>query len=198
MELIKWESLKEDHVFDEDFKTAIHNYWTSGIGGHHGLNSKNWAWVLSALSLNPIPALVHAFGFKDMIDKKYFEAHWNLSNKQKQIIAQQCSKVKNALLVNSAVKNAMRGRFSDTAISTDVASSNTRLATKDFGDGAITTATCALKIPYKDGHYIVYVTFDSTRVIDIKVLCQDPKNYETHKSFFVTKIPFNVQSIQHI
>lgn len=196
MELIKWDSLREEAVFDEDAKTVLHNLFISGIGGHHALNTKSHQWLTNLL--HPIGFLKDALGAKDWIDKKYFDAHYFLSPENKKEIAVKCSQIRDAFLVNNNAKAEMRGEYSTASLGADVGTSNTRLATRDFGDGALTTSTCTIKIAAKDGYYIVYPTFDAESIKDIKVLCFDRNRGKTEpkKAFYVTKLNMNLDKIR--
>ena len=154
------------------------------------------------VALNPL-VLINIFctlgGFTDWIDKKFFDSYWTISKKKEADLLNWCKSERNAFFVDSESKESIKGAlgaldFSDklhkkfTGRSNMVGRTNTRLATRRFGSGAVETATTCLCLvdPKRSGFYVVYPTFDEDHIYDIKVLCAE--NQDKKPKFFVKKL----------
>ncbi len=159
-----------DNNLNEDLKTVAHNLITRTFTDPHALNMKN-------IPINPHPFQIFTklVGATDMIDKSYFNAHWELTKDIKSKIASWCKQAGGYLADTLAKQNKHTGPMS---LSVNVANrqhtagyTNTRLATSSFGQGVLTKSTTCLPINTGKGYYYVYPTFDSTDIYDLKVLC---------------------------
>jgi hypothetical protein len=173
-------------------KTVAHNYWTTAVGGHHGLNTKSNLLPLQIVSGNILGSIASLVQFKDRIDSDYFFSMYNMTDKLKKFLIQAILKShRTAVLVGRHAK--IKQNTSSALFYTGdegLASRYVRKATRDFGKGMVTTATCFVQLEYKPGqNFIVYITFDGKDIYDIKVLCKkrdaDPEDYD---SYYVEKI----------
>jgi hypothetical protein len=163
-------SYLDTKTLNEDLKTVVHNVWTRTVGmDPHALNLK------SVPLPHPVNILHTILGTTDMIDKKYFNSHWELDKSIKSKIAQWCKQAGGYFADTSAKQNRCNGLMT---LSTNLMNrrhtagyTNTRLATSSLGHGILSKSTTCIPINTGNGYYYVYPTFDSTDIYDLKVLC---------------------------
>ena len=150
-----------------------------------------------------IRAFVVLGGFVDWVDKQYFDSLWKLSKEKENAILNWCRSEKGAFFIDNSSKEALKGVFADLDFSDEiqkksgfkkstniVGRSNTRLATRRYDNPDVvhtsTTCICVLD-PKRSGFYVVYPTFDTEHIYDIKVLCAENQNSNKPK-FFAKKL----------
>ena len=182
-------------VITEDFKTTIHNALSGYIGGYHFLDTKDMpmlgllrALFKAANGTVPTKFLLNLgsklIGGKDIVDKAYFDHHWNIDPIIPQI-EKWCKQEKKALLVNDKIKsripNTSSKKFGDTTH--EIGNARTYLANPSLLDvfnkkldakkrfEKFTTALTCIPIKSGNGFYYIYPIFDADDIRDIKVLC---------------------------
>ena len=180
---------------NEDTKTILHNLWTRFFFGNpHALNAKSWSWFVNfflSLPINPVNPywLLQFFasiaGFTDKIDVEYFNSMYHFDESMRNKILSWCKK-NNGFKIDSDSKRYLTGFLGDFSVDDNmVGTTNVRLATRGIGKGVLTTATACIPIIDKDGFYCVYPTFNSNKILDLKVLCANYDKNSLTPSFFV-------------
>ena len=173
---------------NEDFKTAVHNWITGGIGGYHAKNIKNGINLgLGILYASPLSIGSSLLGGKDWIDQKYFNHHWHLPDSIKSEIAKWCK----AAGATPFKKKELKFGLNSTNLRQDgheLGKQKTNLATRGFGKGALTTATTCIPIAAGNNmYYYVYPTFDASKIFDMKALKQTGTGKDDYKVVELTQ-----------
>ena len=207
-------------VVNEGLKTAAHNIWTrTFIGGGHAKNTKHefgditralrsgiigGASVASGGVAVPLLAIGLAiagnintccYGGIDKLDQKYFSSMFTLDKSMIKKLSNLCVKHKATAFTEDELYLKVPGANADNAQMISPASRMTRKATRGFGNGMFSTATCYKLIPYKNNRkFVVYLTFDEDKILDCKALVYKYNTDEiTHhyaqKDFTVVDIP---------
>lgn len=171
-------------IFNEDAKTVAHNTISTLFTGNHMMNAKDWDLPLAVMNPIGLPAAIlkNLFRAKDNFDEAYFDSMYHISPTLKKKLQVWCSRIKGSSFTGDAMKRRHMANFTDVAgpnkwntrdgVSVNLASQHTRMATRNIGKGAMTTATCFKIIPALSGkgHHIIYFTFDGNSIQDAKTL----------------------------
>lgn len=149
-------------IREEDARTALNNFM-SRIGGAS-------SHFFDKVNLSP------SFSFLQLIDINredilYFNKFYSISKKLNSIIAHMCKQEGGKKFTETEFNNYSRNH-SDRTVSREFIYD----ASRDIGDGMLTTSTIAQTIQDGNGFYVVYFTFDSSIIEDCKVLCYDKNN----------------------
>ena len=207
-------------VVNEGLKTAAHNIWTrTFIGGGHAKNTKHEfgsaARVLRSGIIGGISAAsggvavplimlglslagdISAYwnGGIDKLDQKYFSSMFTLNKSMLKKLSNLCAKHKATAFTEDELYLKVPGANADNAQMISPASRMARKATRGFGNGMFSTATCYKLIPFKNNRkFVVYLTFDEDKILDCKALVYKHNTADiTHnyaqKDFTVVDIP---------
>lgn len=190
-------------TFNEDLKTAAHNYIGAMVHGYHALNHKKIDGLnyLNPYKLVPsvIGKLVHSNKLEH--DKAYFNSMYSISPNLKSKLLKWVSGIKGARPFtieqskdgadspNFAKRTVSKGLFTFHKDEDQLAANKTRLATRSLGNGALTTCTSVYYLPAGKGRYIIYFTFDGDSIEDAKVLCCDSSKDNPNPNYYVKEIP---------
>lgn len=144
-------------IHEGDLRTALNNFM-SRVGGasSHFFDKVNLKPQFAFMSLMDI----------NREDVRYFNQFYNISDKLKSMISHMCKQEGGKKFTESEFNQYARNN-SDRTISRDY----TYDASRNMGDGMLTTSTIPYTISNGNGFYVVYFTFDSHTIEDCKVLC---------------------------
>lgn len=184
----KEDIVNEDlQVVNEDFVTFLHNFWTRYlINGAHEFNLKkfNPFELFATLCYIPYIPLIPAaafmgiacmiikmilkwnFDFLTFLDRGYFDARFEITPKLKSKLLAWAKKHKDSRFSLSKPGNV---ELKDSKFQKD----NTQKATAKLGQGFFDTATTYFNIKDGDGLYIIFLTYDNTRILNAKVVTFD-------------------------
>ena len=218
------QSTNNEEVVNEGLKTAAHNIWTRNlIGGGHVLNTKHkfgditrkltglsgiidlgTALVTGSSIASPLVAIglaiagnisSHKFAGVDKLDQKYFDSMFALDQSMIKKLSNLCAKHKATAFTEDEIYVKIPGTTFNKSQNVSVASRMTRKATRGFGKGMFSTATCYKFIPFKNNRkFIVYLTFNEDEILDCKALVykynpEDITHRHAQKDFTVVDIP---------
>lgn len=182
---------EEMEPLNEDLITFLHNFWTRYIiYGSHEFNLKKFNPLeliatmcyipyfayLPAVAFLGIAAMIVKmtlkwnFDFLTFLDRSYFDSRFHIDNKLQSKLLSWAKKHKGARL------DLTRDRFQ---LKDDkMQKLNTHKATAKMGHGFTDTATTYYNI--KDGNslYVIFFTYDSSRIINAKILTFDGANIQ--------------------
>lgn len=184
----KEDIVNEDlQVVNEDFVTFLHNFWTRYlVNGTHEFNLKKFnpfelfatLCYIPYLPLIPAQAFIGIacmiiimilkwnFDFLTFLDRGYFDARFELTPKLKAKLLAWAKKHKDARFSLSKPGNV---NLKNNQFQKD----NTQKATAKLGNGFFDTATTYFNIKDGDGLYIIFLTYDNTRILNAKVVTFD-------------------------
>lgn len=144
---------------EEDVRTSLHNFMTR-IGGvsSHFFDAINLAPFLGWCQLMDI----------NREDIYYFNKYFQVSDRLKSLLVHMCKKNGGYKFTEEDYNNYARNNAGRT-----VDRDYTYYASRNMGDGMLTTATIAQAISTSGGFYIIYFTFDSSTIEDCKVVCKN-------------------------
>ena len=137
----------------------------------------------------------YAYGGIDKLDQKYFSSMFTLDKSMIKKLSNLCVKHKATAFTEDELYLKVPGANADNAQMISPASRMTRKATREFGNGMLSTATCYKLIPYKNNRkFVVYLTFDEDKILDCKALVynhntEDIAHHYAQKDFTVVDIP---------
>lgn len=214
------QSTINEEVVNEGLKTSAHNIWTrTFIGGGHAKNTKHefgsvikairggFAGGAAAAGAGVVAPLIgmglaiagdinaYAYGGIDKLDQKYFSSMFTLDKSMIKKLSNLCVKHKATAFTEDELYLKVPGANSDNAQMISPASRMTRKATRGFGNGMFSTATCYKLIPFKNNRkFVVYLTFDEDKILECKALVYkhntaDITHHYAQKDFTVVDIP---------
>lgn len=206
-------------VVNEGLKTAAHNIWTrTFIGGGHAKNTKHEfgsaarvlrSGIIGGISAASggiaVPLIMLGLSFAgdisaghggiDKLDQKYFSSMFTLNKSMLKKLSNLCAKHKATAFTEDELYLKVPGANAYNAQMISPASRMARKATRSFGNGMFSTATCYKLIPFKNNRkFVVYLTFDEDKILDCKALVykyntSDTTHHYEQKDFTVVDIP---------
>ena len=137
----------------------------------------------------------HKFGGVDKLDQKYFNSMFAINQSMVKKLSNLCAKHKATAFTEDEIYLKIPGTTFNKSQNVSVASRMTRKATRGFGNGMFSTATCYKFIPFKNNRkFIVYLTFNEDEILDCKALVykynpEDITHRHAQKDFTVVDIP---------
>lgn len=162
-----FKSFGKDNL-NEDFSTGVHNVVTRLIQGQSNVTDD--FNIQRNMPLAGVPYGIPSFvKYRSLTraDKQRFRLLWKITDSVKIGLSKLC-KQQGGWLFTDRTANQFKSEYERSPEKFYLNS-----ASRDLGNGMITTSTVDMQIPYKNGFFIVYFTFDTNKIYDIKVITKN-------------------------
>lgn len=163
-----FKSYNTEKKINEDVGTGIYNVFTRLIQGQSNVSDD--LNLQRNMPLAGIPFGLPSFvKFRDLHrnDKQRFRILYKITNEVKSKLAKLCKQQGGWLFTDRSARQ-FKSEFERSPEKFYLNS-----AGRDLGNGLITTLTVDMQVSYKQGFFVVYFTFDNSKIYDIQVITKN-------------------------